>query len=225
MSRKQFFLVAGSKGGVGKSLAAMALLNYLHARGSKPFLFESDTSNPDVAKCYQNAVETELVDLDTRDGWIALVNRVGELAGRDCVVNTGSRNNVAVQRYSGLLAAGLEELGIELATFWLINGQRDSLELLVQFRSALPNARVHVLRNEYCANSFELYDNSRVRQDVEGAGGTSSSFPELGARVTKEIYNGRLTVEAAESSMPLGNRMEVRRWRGLVGKIFEGVVA
>ena len=53
---KAIFLVGGGKGGVGKSLMSMALLDFLQASGQEPFLVETDTSVPDVFKTYQEAV-------------------------------------------------------------------------------------------------------------------------------------------------------------------------
>src|SRR5665811_2094172 len=42
----QIYWVGGGKGGVGKSMVSMALLDYLVARGVSTMLIESDTSNP-----------------------------------------------------------------------------------------------------------------------------------------------------------------------------------
>ena len=50
---KAIFLVGGGKGGVGKSLMSMALLDFLQAGGQEPFLVETDTSVPDVFKTYR----------------------------------------------------------------------------------------------------------------------------------------------------------------------------
>jgi hypothetical protein len=227
MQKRHFYLVAGSKGGVGKSLATMAFLGYLRTRGINVFLFESDTSNPDVAKSYASTVPHQLVELDRRDGWIEMVNRVGELTDSTCVVNTGSRSNTAVAKFSSLLESGLGELGVELVTIWMINTQRDSVELLHEYHEALPAARIHVMRNEHSGASFSLYDKSDIRTAVEASGGKSHVFPDLASRVTDQLYNGRQTLEALETaaSSPLGNRMEVRRWRNQVSKVFDAVVS
>ena len=47
------YLVSGAKGGVGKSLVTMALLDYL---GEKTALLETDITNPDVGKSYKKEV-------------------------------------------------------------------------------------------------------------------------------------------------------------------------
>jgi CO dehydrogenase nickel-insertion accessory protein CooC1 len=40
--------VGGSKGGVGKAMVTMAILDHLMEMGQRPLSIESDTSNPDV---------------------------------------------------------------------------------------------------------------------------------------------------------------------------------
>lgn len=47
---RNIYLIGGSKGGVGKSLVTMAMIDYLKDRGESALLIESDTSNLDVWK-------------------------------------------------------------------------------------------------------------------------------------------------------------------------------
>jgi hypothetical protein len=75
MSRS-IFLVGGGKGGVGKSLFSMTVVDYLDGTGGGPFLVETDTSVPDVYKTYKGEVGGELVNLDEREGWIDLRTRL-----------------------------------------------------------------------------------------------------------------------------------------------------
>jgi cellulose biosynthesis protein BcsQ len=72
---KPIYLVGGSKGGVGKSMVTMALIDYLQQRDKNLLLVETDTTNPDVWMCYRDEVETATLDLDEVDGWITLINR------------------------------------------------------------------------------------------------------------------------------------------------------
>ena len=45
-------IVSGSKGGVGKSLTTMALLEYSSVNLKYLKLIDADTNNPDVWRCY-----------------------------------------------------------------------------------------------------------------------------------------------------------------------------
>jgi hypothetical protein len=223
----RIYWVGGSKGGVGKSMMTLATLDHFLERDAKVLLVECDTSNPDVWKAYKDQVEAELVDLDEADGWIQLVNLCDGHREGVVVVNTAARNNVAVRQYGRTLDSSLEELGSKLVALWLINRQRDSLELLKEFMEAVPKAEVHVVRNGYFGDErkFELYNASKVREAVEGRGGKSITLPDLADRVADDLYVKRLSLSVAAQSLPIGNRAELGRWRGEVRKVLAEVLS
>jgi hypothetical protein len=143
------------------------------------------------------------------------------------VVNTAARNNTAVMQFGETLNSSIEELRRPLVSLWVINRQRDSLELLKQFMKAIPNATVHVVRNAYFGDEkkFELYNGSPLREVVESRGGKSITFPDLADRVTDDLYSKRLSLAAAAKTLPLGNRAELARWRREVKRALVEVVA
>jgi MinD-like ATPase involved in chromosome partitioning or flagellar assembly len=210
------FLVGGGKGGVGKSLMSMALLDFLCATGRRPFLVETDTSVPEVFKTYGDAIEGEAVNLDEREGWMDLVNLVAQRpSDSSIVVNTGARNQTGVTNFGKTLSKALPQLGRKLVVLWMIDRKRESLELLSDFIDAIPDAELHVVRNLYLGTEtkFELYNGSKMRTAIEANGGRSLSLPELADRVTDAMNTGRLTMEKALSELPFGDRMELERWR------------
>jgi hypothetical protein len=215
------YWIGGSKGGVGKSMLALATVDYLLSEGGEVLLVECDNANPDVFRAYQDRVPTERTDLDEADGWIHLVNVCDAHRHRVVVVNTAARNNVAVTRYGATLDSSLEALDATLVALWVINRQRDSLELLKEFIEAIPRATVHVVRNGYFGDErkFELYNASKLRASIESRGGRSVTLPDLADRVADDLYTQRLSLEAAAKSLPIGNRAELARWRGEVRKV------
>ncbi|HEV3192987.1 MAG TPA: protein mobD [Polyangiaceae bacterium] len=220
------YWVGGSKGGVGKSMMTIATVDYLLERGDKVLLVECDTSNPDVWNAYQDELQCELVELDEADGWIDFVNMCDQHRDGVIVVNTAARNNMAVRQHGPTLDTSLDELGAKLVALWMINRQRDSLELLKDFMAAMPKADVHVVRNGYFGDErkFELYRESKIREAVEGRGGKSVTLPELADRVADDIYGKRLPLRVAAKTLPIGNRAELARWRAEVRKVLAEVV-
>ena len=212
---KPIYLIGGGKGGVGKSLMSMAVLDFLQANGHRPFLVETDTSVPDVFKTYAEAVGGELVNLDEREGWIELVNLIESRAGSTIVINTGARNQTGVSNFGRTLSKALGELGRKLVVLWMIDRKRESLELLSDFMAAIPEAEVHVVRNLYLGaeKKFELYNGSKMKAGIEGRGSKSINLPELADRVTDAMNKGRLTIAKATGELSLGDRMELERWR------------
>jgi len=216
MPSPPIYLVCGDKGGVGKSMVSLALLHYLAQRESALLFVETDTSNPDVWRCHENApgIDPRLFGLDDADGWIRLINLCEAHPDRTVVVNTAARNNSGVTTHGETLNDALGELNRALIALWVINRQRDSVELLKRFLAALPAATVHVLRNLYFGDEakFELYDRSATRKALEARGGRSLNFPDLADRVADDLISRRLSVARALQDLPLGNRAELRRW-------------
>ncbi len=221
--KPNIYWIGGAKGGVGKSIVSMALVDYLLSRKSTPLLVESDTSNPDVWKMYRETIGCQLLDLDEVDGWIGLVNACDAHPDKIVIVNTAARSNTGVAKFGTTLGESLGELDRALVAVWAINRQRDSLELLTDFMDAMPKSRVHVLRNLYFGDEskFELYAASKtLRPRVESTGGKSLSFPDLADRVADDLYKERMTIAAAVEKLPIGSRRaeETRRWRTGLGE-------
>jgi MinD-like ATPase involved in chromosome partitioning or flagellar assembly len=223
---RPIFLIGGGKGGVGKSLMSMTVVDFLSANQSEPFLIETDTSVPDVYKTYQADTGGELVNLDEREGWIELVNLVESRPESTIVVNTGARNQTGISNFGRTLSKALPQLKRKLVVFWMIDRKRESLELLSDFLEALPDAEVHVVRNMYLGTErkFELYNGSKMRAAIEKNGGRSLNFPEVADRVTDAMNKGRLTIAKAASELSLGDRMELERWRDECKTILSEVI-
>ena len=218
------YLVNGAKGGVGKSLLAMALLDYLNDR--EPALLETDIANPDVGKAYGRKVARfGTLDLGGEDAWIDFANFVSETPG-PIVVNSAAGTDASES--AARLADALDELGRGLVCFWVINTQRDSLELLKKFLQGtggrVRGTRIHVCRNLFFGDpaDFRLYDESGARKEIEATGGKTLDFPKLARRVSHSLYVDRLPIDRACETMPFGNRIELQRWRKLVHAMFSG---
>jgi hypothetical protein len=212
---RPILLIGGGKGGVGKSLLSVALVDYVSVTDGRPFLVETDTSVPDVYKTYSGDIGAELVNLDEREGWIELVNLVDSRPDNTIVINTGARNQTGISNFGKTLSKALPQLDRKLVVFWLIDRKRESLELLSDFAGALPEAAIHVVRNMYLGTErkFEMYNGSKMRASIEQGGGRSLNFPELADRVTDAMNKGRLTIAKACTELSLGDRMELERWR------------
>ncbi|MCC7005964.1 MAG: protein mobD [Ottowia sp.] len=223
---KPIYIVGGSKGGVGKSVTSIGLIDTLKENSEDILLIESDTSNPDVWKMYKDEVKTELINLDDANGWIDLVNICDKHPDYVVVVNTAARNNKGVTAYGETLNKTVAEMKRKLVTLWIINRQRDSLELLKEYMEALPESIIHVIRNGYFGDEqkFELYNGSKTKKTVEDAGGKSLTFPDLADRVSDDLYSKRLSIDAAMKELPIGNRAELTRWRNEVRKVLGAAI-
>jgi hypothetical protein len=218
-------MVSGSKGGVGKSTVCMALVHYLLKREEELLLVEADTANPDVGKVYGKSVETLYLNLDEKEGWMDLTNHLAEHPGKTAIINTPARSGEGVKLYGMLLSESLQDLNRELVTLWVINSQRDSLQLLREYLDAMQSGITHVLRNLYHGpeRKFELYNTSKIRETIESAGKTLN-FPDVADRISDLLHSERSMIEAVIENAPLGNRAEVNRWVKECAVVFEQVI-
>src|SRR5258708_37655951 len=131
------FLVGGGKGGVGKSMLSMALLDYLRGVENAPLLIETDTSAPDVWKAYKADVESQCIDLEQRDGWLELLDVLDRNADTATVINTKAANQVGLRKFGGMLIEALRQQKRKLVALWVIDRKRDGLELLGGFLETL----------------------------------------------------------------------------------------
>ncbi len=224
------YLCAGDKGGTGKSMVATALIDAFLQRGIEPLLVETDTANPDVFKSYGERIQCVALSLDEADGWIQLINAIDQARGIPVVVNTAARNGIGVARYGATLRSTLGELDRKLVTLWIINRQRDSLELLADYLEAMPVGAehvTHVLRNLYFGafEKFQLYNGSDLKKRIEESGGKTLDFPDLADRVADQLATERLTIQGALDAMPLGHRAELIRWRNETFKALSQVMS
>ena len=121
---------------MGKSKVGLALIDYLRDREKKVLLQESDTSDPDV---YRPISLMRKMPLSARKLiWVT------QMAGLSCnaargfpdhtvVINSPDRSNTGMEKYRSMPRESLSELDRKRIIFWVINRQRDSMELLRAF--------------------------------------------------------------------------------------------
>jgi hypothetical protein len=151
-----------------------------------------------------------------------MVNACDATPFKAVVINTPARSNEAMHKHFGILLDSLRELARPLITLWVINRQRDSLELLKDYIEMGRGHIVHVVCNEYFGDQqkFELYKDSPIRETVAALGGKTLILPDLADRVTDELYGRRTTLAEAGQLFKLGDRTELQRWRNSVAAMF-----
>ncbi len=211
------FLVTGGKGGVGKSVSSIALLDYFETRGRKVTLVETDTANPDVGKAYQKDVKGfSLVNLDENDGWLDLLDIIEAAKTPEIVLNTAARNNEGVTRHGAMFDEQMAQLNYPVISLFIINNQRDSVEMLADYEKVMNRGAVHVVRNQFYGtspNMFDIYNESELRRRLEERGGRTFDLPRLATRVANQVQSNRLTLQRAWQGATLGSKAEIERWR------------
>jgi len=209
------YIVGGGKGGVGKTMTSMSLIDWLlkHKENEKIILIETDDSNPDVFKSYEkvNEVEKQVINLDNEEGWITLMNQMPEWSenGKKVVINTAARATPSLSKYMNDFQDGANQLKIKMHFLWSINRQRDSLLLLNSVLKSATKLNTTVIKNLYFgeADKFVLFDASEIAKKVN-----SIELPDLNDFVSDKIYIERLPLHATDS-FQFGEGIALNRFR------------
>jgi hypothetical protein len=231
------YLIAGSKGGVGKSMLALVVIDQLLLQGRRVLYFESDTSNADVWKCLQrdsqnapgetiDGVTAHTVRLEDEDGWSDIVTAIDEHRDHTVVIGTASRTTEAVRTHGHILRETLPGLQRKLVTLWVIDEQRDSIMQLKEHLAVFPDTETHVVKNsKHGPEAFDLYDTSQLRRSIETNGGFSLLMPRLGLREVRKLYSDRLAISRAIEVLPLAHKYLLTNFRNACGRMLSPVLS
>jgi hypothetical protein len=225
------YYVAGCKGGVGKTLVALALTNYMCEKYAKVDAIETDTVNSEIKRIFvahpDPKVNVIQIELDTKDGWATFFQFLSEKSTSvPVIINTPARNKQGVVDNIDFITRAFDSLQRKFVVLWVINRQRDSVVLLKDFMDLFPHSAFHVLRNTFfgAAEKFVTFNDSITRTLVEGKGGKVVNFPELADRVAEEIYSKYYSIKHGISVMKFSNRIELEGWTSNCRKIFDEII-
>ena len=157
--------IGGEKGGVGKSLVARIVAQYLidHER---PFLgFDTDRSHGALMRFYAGYASP--VVIDRYESLDAIVEAAAADPGRSILVDLAAQTQDALTQWmddSGLVEISAD-LGIALSYWHVMDSGRDSVDLLKKLLDRFGSRLNYVLvRNHIRGENFDLLDASGEKQ-------------------------------------------------------------
>jgi CobQ/CobB/MinD/ParA family nucleotide binding protein len=157
--------IGGEKGGVGKSLVARILAQYLidHER---PFLgFDTDRSHGALMRFYAGYASPIVVD--RYESLDAIIEAAAADPDRSILVDLAAQTQDALTQWvddSGLLELS-SELGLGLTYWHVMDSGRDSVDLLKKLLDRFGSRLNYVLvQNHIRSDNFELLDASGEKQ-------------------------------------------------------------
>jgi hypothetical protein len=157
--------IGGEKGGVGKSLVARIVAQYLidHER---PFLgFDTDRSHGALMRFYAGFASPVVVD--QYQSLDAIVEAAAADPNRSILVDLAAQTQDALTRWmdeSGLLELS-SELGIAITYWHVMDSGRDSVDLLQKLLDRFGSRLNYVLvQNHIRGDNFDMLDKSGLKQ-------------------------------------------------------------
>lgn len=223
------FYVGGGKGGVGKSMVSITLVQFLIDKfgDSKTIhLIETDESNPDAGRIYKGKIPVTNVILDEHEkGWILMAGIIENSSDTLFIINSAARSNMSIRKNGRNFTAVLESgrIPYNFVTLWPINRQKDSVVLLEDFLDHVAFGAVYPIRNKYFGESedFSLYArrieeseklNRRVTKTLD--------FPALADIIADDFYTGGRTLPETVDNLGAFAGQSFISWRNQVYEMF-----
>src|SRR5689334_22458559 len=165
-------LIGGEKGGVGKSLVARIVAQYMIDRGL-PFIgFDTDRSHGALLRFYRQHAAPVLVDrVESLD---AIVESAVDVPGRRVLVDLAAQTHDPLVRWmddAGVVNL-VDELGIALHYWHVMDAGKDSVDLLKKLLDRFGTGLDYVIvRNQVRGNDFSVLEQSgeQARAEARGA--------------------------------------------------------
>jgi hypothetical protein len=228
--RDTIFYVGGGKGGVGKSMVSITLTQFLIDKygGQKTIhLVETDESNPDAGRVYRGVIPVSSAVLDENEkGWIHMAGIIENSSDTLFVINSAARSNFGIRKNGTNFISVLEsgKLPYNFVTFWPMNRQKDSVELLEDFLKYITFGHVYPIRNKYFGESddFALYAKYLEQsRSLEKRMTKTLDFPALADIIADDFYVGGKTIPETVDLLGAFAGQSFMSWRNEVNKMFE----
>jgi hypothetical protein len=230
---KNLIYVGGSKGGTGKSMVCIALVDYVRKTFPQDeiLLIETDSSNPDVGRLYrktEGVISSGLLLNEEDSGWMQMVDDIYKTSAKHVIVNSMAASNLGIQSHGALLDKNIlnERLDVKFNVFWAMNRQKDSVVLLKDILRWMESATVYPVLNLYFGKEEEFMfyrAASDIQQMILDRGGRSLVFPGLNDLIADRLYTDEINLEELPSHLGLGMRTGLERWLSLVKDSFDEV--
>ena len=226
------FYVGGGKGGVGKSMTSITLVQFLldkYGENKTVHLIETDESNPDAGRMYKDKIPVSSAILDENEkGWILMARILEKASNTLFVINSAARSNMGIRANGRNLAAVLEdgELPYNFVALWPMNRQKDSVTLLEDFLEYITFGAVYPIRNKYFGDpdDFALY--AKLLEESQRLGERvvkTLNFPALADIIADEFYTSGKTIPETAEALGAYAKKSFLAWRERVYAVFSEI--
>lgn len=222
--------IGGEKGGVGKSVVARLLAQYMIDRGIPFSAFDLDRSHGALMRFYQNyAKEADVSQFESLDD---IYESALENSGKRVLVDLAAQTSHYLNQWMGDLSIGelTEETGLRLTYWHVMDSGRDSVDLLEKLLDTYQQELDYVIvLNQVRSLHFSIFEESPVRQRAMDMGAKIITIKRLHPPLMTKIDSRSASFWAAmnwnegEQRFSLLDRQRVKVWIKNVYDAFDSV--
>ncbi len=212
--------IGGEKGGVGKSVTARVLAQYMIDRNI-PFLgFDTDRSNGALMRFYADYASP--VVMDRHEALDVIVESASEQPERRMLVDLAAQTHESLVKWmddAGVVGMA-EEMGMTIHYWHVMDTGKDSVDLLQKLLDRFGTGLRYVLvRNQVRGNDFSVLEQSGQQQRALQLGAKIVTIKKLNEGVIQRIDAGSSSFWKAKNPQDPGtgglglmDRQRVRIW-------------
>lgn len=236
-AKRTLTLIHGDKGGIGKSMTANAVADFLLSKGigNSLRIVDADQRNPDVARMFPDiAIKIGLL---THDGWNELYDYIAANPDCDFLVNLPAGAGAQIEKEVETLREFCTDQDLKVVMFFPIDRLNDTINLLKAACATIgPLSRRNtvVVKNLFFgdAHKFTKFDESDIRRAIEGLQGRIIEMPELNADVVSAVmgdYHSENAKECVRFSTLLASnprpsmKFDLAKWQRTMWDQYESI--
>ena len=212
--------IGGEKGGVGKSLMARVLAQYLIDK-QLPFLgFDTDRSHGALMRFY--AAYASPVAVDKVESLDAIVEAASEQPERRILVDLAAQTHEPLVKWmedAGVINMA-EEMGMTIHYWHVMDSGKDSVDLLQKLLDRFGTGLKYVLvRNQVRGNDFSVLEQSGQQQRALEFGAKIVAIKKLHEGVIQKIdagsssfWKAKSATDPASGGLGMMDRQRVKMW-------------
>jgi len=189
LEKPRLILTHGEKGGVGKSTVARVSADFLTSRDVAFRAFDADGETGQLLRFHPTV--TSPISIENAAGVAPVLDYLMDGAGRKlALVDLGARSGADLKSwlYRGGALEEAEAARLGITVVYVLGGAVDSVGHLKECYTALGRDMSYVIVKNYgVASKFDVYDQSKVRQELLGIGAREIDFPALDGTVYQAV--------------------------------------
>lgn len=220
-------LVEGYKGGVGKSLTAISLIEYCKGNNIPVAIIDTDMTNPDVAAIYENTVKCEKINLEEKDGggWMKLVE-FAETNPETIIVSMKAGSKTSTEENQKFIADAFRLLKRPIDMIFVLGLQKQSSILFYDALQLFPSLNAVVaVKNLKNGDIDEFFNYDEAKQNEAFRGVLEMILPKIHARVGLKITDEDHTIAdlLAGSDLRISERAALQAWTDQIFASYDGI--